>query len=793
MNSPRPRIIVKEVLGSGRAEQAQRAKPCGEMQRVRPLRACRQGSAVTATATEAPVVQSDPIASGPRSKNHKAAEPKEPEAAIDVGTLLSKVLKAAEPKEPEAAINVGIQLSKDATEVPLLPSANAGAAKPKAKKRPRKATGKEQVEGCEAAVLAEAAPAPKAKKQKVVKEAKPEGQEAKVSKPKKVKVGSDLVETPLPTADFQAAAGALQEVKLDTEYTYAPGKEPYRKLGLKVYEQPQASVEECKLVLSTQDQYWRYYQEAKRTENARYDSAGGRHPNGKKLSKRPDIKARTRMEVEGKNCNAEKRAGYVRGHQPNQRYFARSEIGTLGLHFLPVGGIQTATKQDLPKGCPMFALSVVSSGCYEDDADEGEVMTLTGEGGNNLLGDKRQNGHQELKAGNLALVGNIQLGIPVRMIRKNKAKGAELGYIYIFDGLYNVVKYYQKKGLSGFLVYKYVLKRRPDQGQLCSKALVFGGGCAPKNFTAESRRKEVRYLFSEDISSGKEPIPVVGVNEWNEDVLSIANCDDSAQNLPLVHDKYDCPKLQRYVTEDERLPGIPEPKALEVPEEFKGNPHKFIAQLNSGALPYQLAGDGKTGILARMPMAMVYECGPWTGCKDGKKCLQAVTQRGCPWRLELFMTKGMGWGVRSWDTIPFGAFVTSFRCLIRPHSAREHEEDDTFVFNLDKRSDMSWDNKDLDEPEQDREIRYVLDSTRIGNVGRYINHSCNPNCFVQPVLSTHGDKEMPGICFFATRNIPPMEELAYDYGAGYIETRLGGRCHCGDAICTFAGTPASSP
>ncbi len=64
------------------------------------------------------------------------------------------------------------------------------------------------------------------------------------------------------------------------------------------------------------------------------------------------------------------------------------------------------------------------------------------------------------------------------------------------------------------------------------------------------------------------------------------------------------------------------------------------------------------------------------------------------------MTKGMGWGVRSWDTIPFGAFVTSFRCLIRPHSAREHEEDDTFVFNLDKRSDMSWDNKDLDEPEQ---------------------------------------------------------------------------------------------
>ena len=37
----------------------------------------------------------------------------------------------------------------------------------------------------------------------------------------------------------------------------------------------------------------------------------------------------------------------------SRRYFARSDIGTLGLHFLPVGGIQTAPKQDLPKGCPM--------------------------------------------------------------------------------------------------------------------------------------------------------------------------------------------------------------------------------------------------------------------------------------------------------------------------------------------------------------------------------------------------------------------------------------------------------
>ena len=50
-----------------------------------------------------------------------------------------------------------------------------------------------------------------------------EGQEVKVSKPKKIKVGSDLVEKPMPAADFQAAAGTLEEVVPNREYIYAAG------------------------------------------------------------------------------------------------------------------------------------------------------------------------------------------------------------------------------------------------------------------------------------------------------------------------------------------------------------------------------------------------------------------------------------------------------------------------------------------------------------------------------------------------------------------------------------------
>lgn len=55
-----------------------------------------------------------------------------------------------------------------------------------------------------------------------------EGEEAKVTKPKKVRTGSDLVETPMAAADFQAAVEALEEAVPNKEYIYAPGRSIHR-------------------------------------------------------------------------------------------------------------------------------------------------------------------------------------------------------------------------------------------------------------------------------------------------------------------------------------------------------------------------------------------------------------------------------------------------------------------------------------------------------------------------------------------------------------------------------------
>lgn len=62
-----------------------------------------------------------------------------------------------------------------------------------------------------------------------------------------------------------------------------------------------------------------------------------------------------------------------------------------------------------------------------------------------------------------------QLGIPVRVTRKQKDSTGTYGTAYIYDGLYDVVSYRYAKGIEGYGVYQYLLRRRPGQGALLSQ------------------------------------------------------------------------------------------------------------------------------------------------------------------------------------------------------------------------------------------------------------------------------------------------------------------------------------
>lgn len=72
-----------------------------------------------------------------------------------------------------------------------------------------------------------------------------------------------------------------------------------------------------------------------------------------------------------------------------------------------------------------------------------------------------------------------------------------------------------------------------------------------------------------------------------------------------------------------------------------------------------------------------------------------------------------------------------------------------------------------------------VDATKKGNLGRFCNHSCNPNCYVDKWVV--GDKLRMGI--FAERKIKAGEELVFNYNVD----RYGANpqpCYCGEPNCT---------
>uniref|UniRef100_W5LQE1 E3 ubiquitin-protein ligase UHRF n=1 Tax=Astyanax mexicanus TaxID=7994 RepID=W5LQE1_ASTMX len=154
----------------------------------------------------------------------------------------------------------------------------------------------------------------------------------------------------------------------------------------------------------------------------------------------------------------------------------RVQVSESGVHRPHVAGIHGRSNDG--------AYSLVLAGGYEDDVDDGNEFTYTGSGGRDLSGNKRtaeQSCDQKLTNMNRALALNCnapvndkdgaeakdwKAGKPVRVVRSSKGRkhskySPEDGNRY--DGIYKVVKYWPEKGKSGFLVWRYLLKRNDDE------------------------------------------------------------------------------------------------------------------------------------------------------------------------------------------------------------------------------------------------------------------------------------------------------------------------------------------
>ncbi|XP_064476386.1 E3 ubiquitin-protein ligase UHRF1-like isoform X2 [Ornithodoros turicata] len=164
--------------------------------------------------------------------------------------------------------------------------------------------------------------------------------------------------------------------------------------------------------------------------------------------------------------------GAIPGVEVGTQWKFRVQVSEAGVHRPHVAGIHGRDGEG--------AFSIVLSGGYEDDVDEGDEFTYTGSGGRDLSGNKRtaeQSCDQVLTRMNKALALNCsaqfndkkgaeakdwQAGKPVRVVRNCKGRKhskycPEEGNRY--DGIYKVVKYWPEKGKSGFVVWRYLLRR----------------------------------------------------------------------------------------------------------------------------------------------------------------------------------------------------------------------------------------------------------------------------------------------------------------------------------------------
>ncbi|KAI5565420.1 hypothetical protein BDE02_14G122200 [Populus trichocarpa] len=230
----------------------------------------------------------------------------------------------------------------------------------------------------------------------------------------------------------------------------------------------------------------------------------------KKKSKRPDLKAISKMMEANAIMYPEKTIGDLPGINVGHRFYSRAEMVAVGFHSHWLNGIDYMG-QFYKKGVYhnyMFplAVAIVISGMYEDDLDNAEDVIYTGQGGHDLTGNKRQIRDQKLERGNLALKNCVEQCVPVRVVRGHECASSYCGKVYTYDGLYKVVQYWAEKGLSGFTVFKYRLRRLEGQPLLTTNQVQFSYGRVPQSVA------EIRGLVCEDISGGQEDVPIPATN-----------------------------------------------------------------------------------------------------------------------------------------------------------------------------------------------------------------------------------------------------------------------------------------
>ncbi|XP_074305077.1 histone-lysine N-methyltransferase family member SUVH2-like [Silene latifolia] len=453
---------------------------------------------------------------------------------------------------------------------------------------------------------------------------------------------------------------------------------------------------------------------------------------------RGDLKAATIMRERGLWLNMDKRiVGSVPGVYIGDLFYFRMELCVVGLHGQSQAGIDYLPSSESSNGEPI-ATSIVVSGGYEDDEDSGDVLVYTGHGGQDKF--HRMNNHQKLEGGNLALERSMHYGIEIRVIRGLKYEGSLTYKIYVYDGLYKVVESWFDVGKSGFGVYKYKLVRVEGQPQMGSTSLKFAHNLRTRPFELRPQG----YLTL-DLSMKKDNMPVFVFNDIDTDKEPLYyNYLSRTVFPPFVYGggNMGCDCVTSCVS------GC------------------LCGMKNGGEIAYD-----HNGFLLR-GKPLIFECGNYCSCPPN--CRNRVSQKGLKNSLEVFRSRDTGWGVRTLELIPSGAFICEYTgvVLTREQAQLFTMNGDTLIYpgrfaeKWGEWGDLSQVYPDYVKPTYPSipPLDFAMDVSSMRNVACYISHSTSPNVMVQFVLYDHNNILFPHLMLFAMENIPPLRELSLDYG-----------------------------
>lgn len=174
----------------------------------------------------------------------------------------------------------------------------------------------------------------------------------------------------------------------------------------------------------------------------------------------------------------------------------------------------------------------------------------------------------------------------------------------------------------------------------------------------------------------------------------------------------------------------------------------------------------------------IIECNRF--CKCSENCGNRVVQKG---PIKCLVVKpciesSKGMGLFTSKAIPMGTFVCEYagevitleQAAIR-NQMNINQGRMNYIFCLNEFSNSTL-------------TRMIVDPTNFGNIGRYINHSCEPNCFIVPVRV---ECPLPKLAIFSQLDIPANSEITFNYGSHIMnlceskENRK--KCLCGKNTC----------